>query len=256
VITSGVLDDIPAIRHGFMTRAGGVSTGIYGSLNCGLGSNDDPANVAENRRRCAARFDLPVDRLITLYQVHSPDVVTVDRPWAHGGDQPRADAMVTATPGMALGILTADCVPVLLADAQAKVIGGAHAGWKGAQGGVIDATVAAMVALGARPERIVAAIGPCIAQRSYEVGPEFPDRFLAEDEANVGFFIPARRAGHFMFDIGGYVERRLERSGVGTIQRSPNDTVTEEDSFFSYRRATLRGEKDYGRGISVIMLRD
>jgi YfiH family protein len=255
VIISDALNDIPAIRHGFMTRAGGVSTGIYGSLNCGLGSNDDPANVAENRRRCAARFDLTADRLVTLYQVHSPDVVTVDRPWAHGGDQPRADAMVTATPGIALGILTADCVPVLLVDAEARVIGGAHAGWKGAKGGVIDATIAAMVALGARPDRIVAAIGPCIAQDSYEVGPEFPERFLDEDEANAGFFVPARRAGHSMFDIGGYVERRLELSGVGTIRRSPNDTVTEEDSFFSYRRATLRGEKDYGRGISVIMLR-
>jgi YfiH family protein len=256
VITLGALNDTPAIRHGFMTRAGGVSTGIYGSLNCGLGSNDDPANVAENRRRCAARFDLDSERLVTLYQVHSPDVVTVERPWLRGGDQPRADAMVTATPGIALGILTADCVPVLLADMAAKVVGAAHAGWKGAKGGVVDATVAAMVALGARPERIVAGIGPCIAQRSYEVGPEFPDGFLAEDGANADFFVPAQRTGHSMFDIGGYVARRLERSGVGTIQRCPNDTMTEEDSFFSYRRATLRAENDYGRGISVIMLRD
>ena len=256
MITLGALDDTPAIRHGFMTRAGGVSTGIYGSLNCGLGSNDDPANVAENRRRCAARFDLGAERLVTLYQVHSPDVVTVERPWLRGEGQPRADAMVTATPGIALGILTADCVPVLLADVAAKVIGAAHAGWKGAKGGVVDATVAAMVALGARPEHIVAGIGPCIAQRSYEVGPEFPDRFLAEDEANADFFVPAQRAGHSMFDIGGYVARRLARSGVGTVQRCSNDTVTEEDSFFSYRRATLRGENDYGRGISVIMLRN
>jgi YfiH family protein len=256
VITLGALNDTPAIRHGFMTRAGGVSVGIYGSLNCGLGSNDDPANVAENRRRCAARFDLDAERLVTLYQVHSPDVVTVERPWLRGGDQPRADAMVTATPGIALGILTADCVPVLLADMAAKVVGAAHAGWKGAKGGVVDATVAAMVALGARPERIVAGIGPCIAQYSYEVGPEFPDRFLAEDGANADFFVPAQRAGHSMFDIGGYVARRLERSGVGTVQRCPNDTVTEEDSFFSYRRATLRAENDYGRGISIIMLRD
>lgn len=256
MITSGALDDISAVRHGFMTRAGGVSSGIYGSLNCGLGSSDDPARVVENRRRCAARFDLEADRLVTLYQVHSPDVVTVDRPWASGETQPKADAMVTATPGIALGILTADCVPVLLADREAKVIGGAHAGWKGAKGGVIEATVAAMAALGARPERIAAAIGPCIAQRSYEVGPEFPERFLAEDETNADFFIPAHRAGHSLFDIGGYVARRLAKAGVGTIQRSPNDTVSEEDSFFSYRRATLRGEPDYGRGISVIMLRD
>jgi polyphenol oxidase len=204
----------------------------------------------------SARFDLPLERLVTLYQVHSPDVVTVERPWRPGDEQPRADAMVTATPGVALGILTADCVPVLLADLQAKVIGAAHAGWKGAISGVVDATVAAMVALGARPERIVAGIGPCIAQRSYEVGPEFPDRFLAEDGNNADFFVPAQRAGHSMFDIGGYVARRLDRSGVGAVERCPNDTVTEEESFFSYRRATLRGEKDYGRGISVIMLRD
>jgi YfiH family protein len=163
--------------------------------------------------------------------------------------------MVTATPGIAIGILTADCVPVLLADREAKVIGGAHAGWKGARGGVIEATVAAMVALGARLDRIAAAIGPCIAQHSYEVGPEFPGRFLAEDKTNADFFIPAQRSGHSLFDIGGYVARRLEKCRVGTIQRSPNDTVTEEDSFFSYRRATLRGEADYGRGISVIMLR-
>jgi YfiH family protein len=256
VITSGALDDISAVRHGFMTRAGGVSSGIYGSLNCGLGSSDDPVNVVENRRRCAARFDLEADRLVTLYQVHSPDVVTVERPWAPGEATPKADAMVTATPGIALGILTADCVPVLLADREAKVIGGAHAGWKGARGGVLKATVAAMVALGARPERIAAAIGPCIAQRSYEVGPEFPGPFLAESPDNADFFAPSRRAGHHMFDIGGYVARRLGDCGVELLQRSPNDTVAEEQRFFSYRRATLRGEKDYGRGLSVIVLQD
>ncbi|UEM04655.1 peptidoglycan editing factor PgeF [Skermanella rosea] len=253
MITLGALNDIPAIRHGFFTKRGGVSTGIYASLNCGLGSNDDPRHVAENRRRCAAAFDLEPDRLVTLYQVHSPDVVTVERPWRPGETPPRADAMVTATPGVALGILTADCVPVLFADAEAGVIGAAHAGWKGAKAGVIEATIGAMKALGARPERIVAAIGPCIAQRSYEVGPEFPAPFLDEDAANGDFFAPARRAGHFMFDVGGYVARRLGRSGVAALQRCPNDTVAEEDRFFSYRRATLRGEADYGRGISVIV---
>jgi YfiH family protein len=253
LITLGALNDIPTIRHAFFTREGGVSSGIYGSLNCGVGSSDDPANVAENRRRCAAAFDLPPDRLVTLYQVHSPDVVTVERPRTAGEPPPRADALVTATPGVALGILTADCVPILFADAEAGVIGAAHAGWKGAKAGVIEATVQAMTALGASAGRIVAAIGPCIAQRSYEVGPEFPGRFLDEDPANADFFAPARRDGHSMFDIGGYVSRRLGRAGVGMIQRCPNDTVSEEDRFFSYRRATLRGEPDYGRGISVIV---
>jgi polyphenol oxidase len=253
MISLGTLNDASGIRHGFFTRAGGVSGGLFGSLNCGFGSGDDPAHVAENRARAMASLDLAPDRLVTCHQVHSPDVVTVTEPWRRA-DNPRADALVTDRRGVALGILTADCVPVLLADPAAGIIGAAHAGWKGALDGVVAGTVAAMVALGAAPGRMRAAIGPCIAQRSYEVGPEFPARFLAADAANGDFFVPARRAGHFMFDIGGFVERRLIAAGIGAIQRAPCDTVAEETRFFSYRRACLKGEKDYGRGLSAIVL--
>jgi YfiH family protein len=255
VITLGALNELPAIRHGFFTREGGVSTGLYTSKKCGFGSDDDPAAVAENRRRCMARFDQSVERLVTLYQIHSAEAVVVDKPWAPG-EAPRADALVTAVPGIVLGILTADCTPVLMADAEARVIGAAHAGWKGAKGGVLEATVAAMTRLGARPSRIVATVGPCIAQRSYEVGPEFPAPFLNEDEDNAGFFAPSRRVGHFLFDLGGYVARHLAACGIELMQRCPNDTAAEADRFFSYRRATLRGEKDYGRGLSAIALQE
>jgi polyphenol oxidase len=255
VISLAALNDAASIRHAFFTREGGVSAGLFGSLNCGFGSGDAPEKVAENRARAMAALDLAPDRLVTCHQVHSPDVVTVAAPWRRE-DNPRADALVTDRRGIALGILTADCVPVLFADADAGVIGAAHAGWKGALGGVVAATVAAMARLGAAPGRMRAAIGPCIAQRSYEVGPEFPASFLAEDEANGDFFAPARRSGHFMFDIAGYVERRLIAAGIGTIQRAPCDTVAEATRFFSYRRACLKGEKDYGRGLSAIVLED
>jgi YfiH family protein len=254
VITLGALNDLNGIRHGFFTRADGVSTGLYASLNCGYGSGDDPAAVTENRARAMRRLDLAPEQLVTLYQVHSPTVAVVDRPWRH--DQaPEADAMVTVRPNLALGILTADCTPVLLADARAGVIGAAHAGWKGALAGVIAATVRAMTDLGARPGRMVAAIGPCIAQRSYEVGPDFPARFIAERPDNADFFAPSRRPDHFMFDLAGLVERRIGDCGVELLQRCPNDTLAEENRFFSYRRATLRGETSYGRGLSVIVLR-
>jgi YfiH family protein len=253
VITLGALNDLSPIRHAFFTRQNGVSTGLYASNNVGLGSKDDPAAVAENRARCMARFDLPADRLVTVHQVHSPDVAVVEAPFAPGAI-PRADAMVSATKGLALGILTADCAPILLADAEARVIGAAHAGWKGALGGVAENTVAAMVRLGARPERIVAAIGPCIAQRSYEVGPEFPGPITARDPRDADLFAPSRREGRFMFDLAGYVGRRLAAAGVTLLARAPNDTCAEEDRFFSYRRATLRGEPDYGRGLSAIAI--
>jgi polyphenol oxidase len=253
VISLAALNDAASIRHAFFTREGGVSAGLFGSLNCGFGSGDAPEKVAENRARAMAALDLAPDRLVTCHQVHSPDVVTVAAPWRRE-DNPRADALVTNCRGIALGILTADCVPVLFADADAGVIGAAHAGWKGALGGVVAATVAAMARLGAAPGRMRAAIGPCIAQRSYEVGPEFPAPFLAEDSGNGDFFAPARRAGHFMFDIAGYVERRLIAAGVGAIQRAPCDTVAEETRFFSYRRACLKGEKDFGNGLSAIVL--
>ena len=252
MITSDALAG-DGIRHGFLTRDGGVSDGLFASLNCGLGSGDDQAKVLENRRRAAAQLDRAADELVTCYQIHSAQVVTVERPWRRD-DRPRADAMVTCTPGIALGILTADCAPVLLADAEARVIGAAHAGWRGAVSGVLDQTVAAMIKLGAAPQRIAAAIGPCIAQPSYEVGPEFPAPFLAEAVANAAFFLPAARAGHFLFDLPGYVAQRLARLGVMRVARTGGDTAAEPQRFFSYRRACLSKERDYGREISAIAL--
>jgi YfiH family protein len=255
MISLGTLNDASGVRHAFFTREGGVSDGLFGSLNCGFGSGDMPERVAENRARAMAMLDLAGDRLVTCHQIHSPDVVAVEAPWRRE-DNPRADALVTVRRGVALGILTADCVPVLLADPAAGVIGAAHAGWKGALDGIVAATVEAMVGLGAAPGRMRAAIGPCIAQRSYEVGPEFPAPFLAADAANGDFFAPARRQGHFMFDIGGFVERRLIEAGIGAIQRAPCDTVAEETRFFSYRRACLKGETGYGRALSAIVLEE
>ena len=253
MLTIGPLNDLPSVRHGFFCRTGGVSEGLFSSLNCGFGSGDDQGNVAENRRRAMAELDLEGDRLVTAYQVHSPDVVEVHAPWARE-DAPQADAMVTRERGLALGILTADCVPVLLADAAAGVVGAAHAGWKGALGGVLEATVAAMVELGAEPQRIFGGIGPAISQRSYEVGPEFPGPFLEQDPGNADFFCPARRRGHFLFDLKGYAARRLGLAGVGAIQALPCDTCAEDRRFFSYRRACQRRERDYGRGLSAIYL--
>jgi hypothetical protein len=240
----------PGIAHGFFGRTGGVSTGIYESLNCGPGSGDDPAAVAENRRR--VRETLGVATLNTLHQIHSSAVVTATEPWQQG---PQADAMVTTMPGIALGILTADCAPVLFADAQARVIGAAHAGWKGALGGVLEATLAAMEALGAQRARIAAAIGPCIAQASYEVGPEFRAQFVAADAANARFFVPSDRAGHHRFDLEGFVADRLARAGVDKIEALAACTYGRAADFFSFRRATHRNEPDYGREISAIVLR-
>ncbi|MEI8394948.1 MAG: peptidoglycan editing factor PgeF [Rhodospirillaceae bacterium] len=252
MITTDALAALAPIRHGFLTREGGVSDGIFASLNCGFGSNDDPARVAENRARAAARIGAAPEALVTLYQVHSPTVITVETLW-RPGEAPEADAMVTDRAGVALGILTADCVPVLFADAEAGVVGAAHAGWKGARGGVIAATVAAMVRLGARPENMVAAIGPCISRSSYEVGPEFPALFGPDDAA---MFSPSPvRPGHFQFDLAGLVAHRLAACAIPVVERCLNDTAAEEQHFFSYRRATLHGEPGYGRGISIIALR-
>jgi len=239
--------------HAFFTRAGGVSQGLFASLNCGLGSRDDAASVAENRRRAAASLGLGAAGLATCYQVHSADVAVLDETWRPEA-RPRADALVTRRKDVALGILTADCAPVLFADAEAEIVGAAHAGWRGALSGVLEATIAAMVALGAAPRRIRAGIGPCIAQPSYEVGLEFPAPFLAKDQGNAGFFQPAARAGHFLFDLPGYVARRLERAGIGVIAATGGDTAAEPERFFSYRRAYLRRETDYGRGLSAIRL--
>lgn len=253
MLTIGRLNDLASIRHGFFTRLGGVSEGLFTSLNCGYGSGDRPEHVTENRRRAMEMMELDGHRLVTAYQVHSPDVVEVRTPWARE-DAPQADAMVTRERGLALGILTADCVPVLFADAEAGVVGAAHAGWKGALTGVAEATVAAMVDLGATAERIVVGIGPAICQRSYEVGPEFPAPFLDQDPLNADYFCPARREGHSHFDIKGYVATRLAAAGVKSIQTLPCDTCAEEDRFFSYRRACHRREPDYGRGLSAIYL--
>jgi polyphenol oxidase len=255
VITLGALNDHTAIRHGFFTRAGGVSTGLLASLNCGYGTSDSPQTVAENRARAMRRLGVAPDRVVTCYQVHSPTCIVVETPWARE-DAPQADAMVTKVPKLALGILTADCAPVLLAAPAAGVIGAAHAGWRGARAGVLEATVERMIGLGARLNDIVGAVGPCIAQRSYEVGPEFPQQFLDEDPENADFFAPAPRGGHFLFDLSSYVVRRLHKTGVTTVQRCPNDTAAEADRFFSYRRSVLRGEPEYGRGLSAIALVD
>lgn len=253
MLTIAALNEVPSVRHAFFSRNGGVSEGLFTSLNCGYGSGDDQDNVRENRRRAMARIDLEGERLVTAYQVHSPDVVEVTAPWARD-EAPKADAMVTRQPGVALGILTADCVPVLLADPEAAVVGAAHAGWKGAIGGVLEATVAAMAALGAEPARILAGIGPAISQRSYEVGPEFAAPFLEQDPRNADFFCPGKRAGHSHFDLKGYVARRLGGAGLAAIQTLPCDTCAEDTRFFSYRRSCHRQEPDYGRGLSAIYL--
>lgn len=238
-------------NHGFFTREGGVSTGIYEGLNCGPGSDDDPAHVAENRRRVATFLDVPDTNLLSLWQIHSPDVATVTAPWTRQ-TAPKADAMVTATPGIALGILTADCTPVLFADREAPVVGAAHAGWKGALGGVLENTAEAMIALGAKRDNLLAAIGPSIRQSSYEVGPEFPAAFIDQDASNNQYFIPSERAGHFLFDLAGYCRDRLAAAGIKTIETVGRDTRMDEKRFFSYRRTTLRKEPDYGRQISAI----
>lgn len=253
MITLDLLTD-RRIGHGFLTREGGVSQGLYASLNCGFGSGDERAAVAENRARAAARLGVEPDRLVTVHQVHSPTVAIVTAPWTPDV-APRADAMVTTEPGIALAILAADCAPVLLADVTAGVIGAAHAGWKGAKAGVIDATIDAMVSLGAEPERIAAAVGPRIQQASYEVGPEFPTPFLDEDPAHAELFRPSSRPGHHLFDLGGYIARRLAQKGVPHWALSAQDTLSDEARFFSYRRTCLRGEGDYGRGLSAIVLR-
>ena len=255
MIILDLLDHDPGIRHAFFTRQGGVSGGLFASLNCGFGSGDAAETVARNRAIAMERLGFSPDRLVTCYQVHSTTVVTVEKPWPRDA-APRADGLVACVPGIALGILTADCAPVLFEDAAANVIGAAHGGWRGALGGIIEATLDRMEALGAKRARIRAGIGPCIAQTSYEVGPEFPQPFLSDDPASAAYFTPALRPGHFMFDLPGYIERRLARAGVTTVERAPHDTVAEDTDFFSYRRACLRGEPVYGRALSAIALRD
>jgi YfiH family protein len=254
MITLGLLDSDAGSRHAFFTRRGGVSDGLFASLNCGFGSGDIADNVERNRTIAMEQLGVPVDRLVTCYQIHSANVITVESSWPHGA-APRADAMVTRQPLIALGILTADCAPILLQDPVAGVIGAAHGGWRGALAGVAEATINQMVAIGAERSRIRAGIGPCIAPNSYEVGPEFQRQFLAENPAGASYFRPAERPDHFMFDLPGYIEHRLAQAGVVMVQRAPHDTVAEDEHFFSYRRAGLRGERAYGRGLSAIVLK-
>ena len=253
MLTLGPLNEVVCIRHGFFSRNGGVSVGAYDSLNCGYGSGDAAEKVSENRARAMATLELRGGRLVTAYQCHSVEVAVVEEPW-ESDDAPKVDALVTRRPNLALGILSADCAPVLMADGRGRAIGAAHAGWRGALGGVLEATIEAMVGLGAERQAIVVGVGPLIGQRSYEVGPEFPAPFLEQAEDNGDFFYPGRREGHFMFDLRGYIARRLGRAGVGRVQILPCDTCAEENRFFSYRRTCLRGESDYGRGLSAIYL--
>ena len=247
------LEGLPGVRYGFFGSRGGVSTGIYASLNGGHGSGDDPDAVRENRRRVSDALAIEETSLVSVFQCHSDRVATVTEPWSRD-TRPRCDAMVTARPGIALGVLAADCGPVLLADAEARVVGAAHAGWKGALAGVLSNTVAAMERLGADRSRTVAALGPCIRQSSYEVGPEFPAPFLEQDGDNGRFFEAGVRSGHFQFDLGGYIVSRLEAAGLATVYDTGLDTYARSGRLFSYRRNIHRGLREYGRNISAICL--
>jgi polyphenol oxidase len=249
VLTAPLLD-APGVRHAFFTRRGGVSQGIYASLNVGLGSNDDPDAVRENRRRCAAHFGAPA--IVTVHQVHSATVLDVDGVWP--GAAPQADGLVTATPGVVLGALAADCAPVLFADPLARVIGACHAGWKGALTGVVEATVTRMETLGAERERLRAVVGPCIGPKSYEVGLEYLDRFMEADPAYARFFRSGATPDKRMFDLPAFVLERLAAAGVSACEWLGRDTCAQADDFFSNRRAFKTGEPDYGRLLSAIVL--
>lgn len=241
----------PGIRHAFLTRRGGVSTGIYAGLNCGLGSSDNPDHVRENRSRAAQTIDVPPDRLRTLYQVHSARVVDADDVWPETPAE--ADGLVCTTPGTAIGVLAADCAPVLFADTDSRIVGAAHAGWRGALDGVVDATVDAMVARGAQREKITAVVGPCIGPNSYEVGPEFPVPFLALDSTTERFFVEKPGSDRLLFDLPAYVHHRLTEAGIRDAHITGHDTYGDEN-LFSYRRSCHRSEPDYGRNLSLIAL--
>jgi YfiH family protein len=253
MLKARALDALSGIRHAFFTRQGGVSDGVYASLNGGVGSNDAPDKVAENRARMAAALAVRPDHLVTAYQIHSANVVVAEAPWAPTA-RPKADGIVTRVPGLAIGVSTADCGPVLLADAEAGVIGTAHAGWRGALAGVVEATIVTMEQLGARRERTVAALGPMIRAPNYEVGPELVAQFLAADKANARFFHPAERPDRSQFDLAGYICTRLREAGLQQIEDLGDCTYADPERFYSYRRATHRAEPDYGRHISAIVL--
>lgn len=246
---------LPGIAHAFFTREGGVSTGIYRGLNTGMGSKDAREAVLENRSRAARHLGTTLDRLATPFQVHSADAITVENVWGQG-QGPKADAVVTNRPGIAVGVGAADCGPVLFADAEARVVGAAHSGWKGALTGILESTIAAMEELGAARKRIVAVLGPTISSRAYEVGPEFVARFEEVDARNVRFFSSSSREKHSMFDLPAYIVSRLEAAGVGSAKNLGLCTYSDEARFFSYRRTTHRSEADYGRLLSAIMLMD
>ena len=252
-LTSPQLEEIPGVRHGFFTRRGGCSTGIYESLNCGIGSRDRREDVLANRQACLDALGSSTADLCGVYQIHSAEVARLDAPWGLIPEL-KADAIVTRQRNVAISILTADCAPVLFADPGAAVIGAAHAGWQGALGGILENTLSEMEALGADRRRICAVVGPCIAQASYEVGPEFRDRFLEREESNGRWFLPSGKAEHFLFDLQGYVKDRLTGAGAGQVATLDRDTYREEELFFSYRRTTHRKEEDYGRQISMIQL--
>jgi polyphenol oxidase len=251
-LTSPLLSAIPGLRHRFFDRDRGVSEGIYASLNGGIGSKDDPGHVAENRKRMATAMGVPPSHLLTVLQIHSPDVAVAEAPWDIAS-RPRADAIVTRIEGLAIGASAADCGAVLFADPTARVIGAAHAGWKGALSGVLESTIAAMEKLGADRANMVAAIGPLIRQQSYEVGSEFVERFIEADAENTRFFIPGSRSGHAMFDLGGFIRMRLEAAGIAMIDDLGIDTYADQ-RFYSYRRSVHRGEPDYGRHVHAIVL--
>ena len=251
-LASPLLAAVPGLRHQFFSREGGVSEGIYASLNGGIGSNDDPAHVAENRRRMAAQLGVAPGQFLSVFQIYSPDVVVATTPW-DSASRPRADAIVTRTTGLAIGVTAADCGPILFADPAARVIGAAHAGWKGALTGVLESTIDAMEELGADRARMVAAIGPLIRQQSYEVGSEFVERFIDADAENGRFFLPSSRDGHAMFDLGGFIRMRLEGAGIALIDDLGIDTYADQRCF-SYRRSVHRREPDYGRHVHAIVL--
>jgi YfiH family protein len=249
---SSLLSAIPGLRHAFFSREGGVSSGIYQGLNGGIGSSDDPANVIENRRRMAEQMAVTPQHFLSVHQIHSPDAVVATGPWP-SETRPRADAIVTRTVGLAISVTTADCGPILFADPAARVIGAAHAGWRGALTGVVESTIDAMEKLGADRGSMVVAIGPLIRQNSYEVGGEFVERFVDADAGNASFFIPSARSGHSMFDLAGFIRMRLERAGVLMIDDIGVDTYSDE-RFYSYRRSVHRNEPDYGRHVHAIAL--
>ena len=255
MLQASSLARLAPVRHAFFTRSGGVSQGVYNSLNGGIGSDDAPDKIEENRARMAAALGVGPDRLLTPRQIHSPDVAVADRPWTRE-NRPRADAVVTRVAGLAIGVSTADCGPLLFADDAARVVGAAHAGWRGAFSGVIDATISAMEKLGAKRDNINVALGPTIRQQNYEVGPEFVERFLSADADNARFFTDAGRTGHAMFDLAGYIGACVQRAGIVKFEDLGLCTYADPARFFSFRRSTHCSEPDYGRHINAIALAD